>query len=168
VFTERNVRQIYGIYPERLSDRSVKRLFGKFKDKLITFLKWVVAECKDWHTIVLLMIVAAVLFTPVWGGFLLWMLFHIEWGFFVATASIAILIGPVPFWVISIAITLGIKRLFEKKQEHDAELLHAQEGEAEQDTIEQEAADEQSAEGGDTRASDETPSENTDKINENN
>ena len=101
----------------------VKKQLKKFKDKFIKFCKWIVDECKDWHTILLLLVVAAILFTPVWGGYLIWLLFGWQWGFVLATATVAVLIGPVPFWVISIAITLGIKKLFEKKQEHDQEKL---------------------------------------------
>ncbi len=104
----------------------IKRLFVKLKKKLINFLKWIWAECKDWHTLLLLGIVAVVMSAPVWGCYILGFVFDWDWAHYVATAAWVVYLGPVPFWVICIAVTLAIKRLFEKKQEHD-EKIHAQE-----------------------------------------
>ncbi len=102
----------------------IKGLYEIIKNKIIKFVKWVVAECKNWHTILLLLVVAAVLFTPAWGGFIVGLLFDWQWGYVLATATVAVLIGPVPFWVISIAITLGIKKLFQRKHKKEEEALH--------------------------------------------
>lgn len=55
------------------------------------------------------------MYSPVWGGYLLHWLFDIKEASVVATAYLAFWAGPfTPFFPMCIAITLGIKRFFEK------------------------------------------------------
>lgn len=92
-------------------------MMKKIKDKLINFCKWVWSECKDWHTLVLFLVVVFLMYAPVWGGYLLHILFKIKWGSVVATTYLAFWAGPfTPYFPLCIAITLGIKRLFEKRK----------------------------------------------------
>lgn len=91
------------------------KTFEKIKTKFINFCKWIWNECKDWHTLVLLIIVVVLMYTPVWGGYLLHILFGVKWGSVVATAYLAFWAGPfTPYFPLCIAITFGIKRLIEK------------------------------------------------------
>ena len=91
-------------------------MFKKIKNKFINFCKWVWSECKDWRTIVLFVIVVVLMYTPVWGGYLLHLLFHMKWASVVATAYLAFWAGPfTPYFPLCIAITLGIKKLNQKR-----------------------------------------------------
>lgn len=90
-------------------------LFSKMKIKAVNFCKWIWSECKDWHTLVLLLIVVVIMYTPVWGGYLLHILFGIKLGSVVATAYLAFWAGPfTPYFPLCIAITFGIKKIIEK------------------------------------------------------
>lgn len=90
-------------------------MFEKLKNKFINFCKWIWSECKDWHTLVLLIIVVVLMYTPVWGGYLLHLLFDVKWGSAVATAYLAFWAGPfTPYFPLCITITFAIKRLIEK------------------------------------------------------
>ncbi len=64
-------------------------------------------------------IVVAVMYIPVWVGYLLHILFNIKWGSVVATAYIAFWAGPfTPFFPLCITITLGIKKMFENRKKN--------------------------------------------------
>lgn len=68
---------------------------------------------------VIFAIVVFFMYTPVWGGYLLHLIFKIKWGSVIATAYLAFWAGPfTPYFPLCIAITLGIKRLFDKKKEN--------------------------------------------------
>ena len=98
----------------------MKKLFGLVKEKTIEFFKWIWHECKDWHTIMLLGIVAAVLGLPVWCGYLLGFIFGWEWALIVASVMWGFWMLPgAPFFALAVTITLAIKRGFEKKQEKE-------------------------------------------------
>lgn len=72
-------------------------------------------ECKDWHTLVLFIIVVIVMYTPVWSGYLLYFLFKSKWAMGVASTYLVFWAGPfTPYFPLCIAITLGIKKLFDK------------------------------------------------------
>lgn len=93
----------------------MKRLFNWLKNKIINFLRWIWQECKDWRTIVLLVFVILVVYSPVWVGYLLFWIFRWKWAIVFATASLAFWAGPFsPFFVLCVSITLGIKRFFSK------------------------------------------------------
>lgn len=85
------------------------------KAKIKKFFRWVWRECKDWHTLVLLGIVILVMYSPVWGGFLLHAIFGCEWGSVVASAVLLFWAGPMtPFFPLCVAITLAIKKICKK------------------------------------------------------
>ena len=96
----------------------MKKLIHKLWNKALTFFKWVWSECKDWHTIVLLGVVCLVLGFPVWGGYLVGLLFHWEWAIWVATVAWAFWMLPgAPYFALCVSVTLVIKRFFEKRAE---------------------------------------------------
>lgn len=108
----------YNGYNNSNKENCMKDLFLKLKRKFIDFCKWVWSECKDWHTLVLFLIVTFFMYTPVWGGYLLHLIFKIKWGSVVATAYMAFWAGPfTPFFPLCIAITLAIKKFWEKKSQ---------------------------------------------------
>ena len=83
--------------------------------KLIRFFMWIMRECQNWQTIALLLLVAAVIQIPTWGGYLLFWLFGWKWAFALATLAVIFWAGPFsPFWVLCVSITLAIKRAFTK------------------------------------------------------
>ena len=62
-----------------------------------------------------LIIIVVIMYTPVWGGYLIHLIFKKPWGSVMATAYLAFWAGPfTPYFPLCIAITLGIKKLFEK------------------------------------------------------
>ena len=94
----------------------VRKILNRIKEKTKNFLKWIWQECKDKRTIALLILVIVVVYSPVWLGYIMHWVFGWNWAGIVATAMLAFWAGPFsPFFVICISITLGIKRLFEKK-----------------------------------------------------
>ena len=85
------------------------------KERIKNFLLWIWSECKDKRTVALLLLVMAVMHAPVWGGYLLHALFGWEWCSVAASAYLLFWAGPfTPFIPLCIAITLWIKRRFEK------------------------------------------------------
>lgn len=83
----------------------------KLKDKFIRFCRWVWQECKDTKTFLLLLLVIAVVYFPVWGGYLLYAVFGWEWASVIASTCLVFWAGPfTPFFPICIGITLSIKR----------------------------------------------------------
>jgi len=99
----------------------VKKLWNKIKTAVVHFVKWLWSECKDWHTLALFGVVCLVLSLPVWLCYLLGFIFHWEWAFWVATAIWGFWMLPgAPFFALAVSITLGIKRLWERKQEKKA------------------------------------------------
>ena len=87
------------------------------KEKIINFCRWIKSEIKDRNTAILFCIVVAIMYSPVWCGYLLYFLFH--WGacFVAASAYLAFWAGPfTPFFPLCIAITLFLKRVMEKRK----------------------------------------------------
>lgn len=102
----------------------MKKLFNWAKKKIIDFLKWLWQECKDWRTFVLLVIVCVVIGFPVWGGYLLYFITGWEWTLIVATALLAFWWLPgAPYFAVCVAVTLAIKRFFERRKEKLLELI---------------------------------------------
>lgn len=94
----------------------MKRFFNWAKNKIVNFIKWLWRECKDWRTFVLLVIVCIVVGAPVWISGLLGILFNWAWAWAVFAALLAFWWLPgVPYFALCVAITLAIKRFFEKK-----------------------------------------------------
>ena len=95
--------------------KKLKKLLNRLKRKLIRFIMWIIRECKNWQTILLLLIVATIIQIPTWGGLLLYFIFGWEWALAVGTIAAIFWAGPFsPFWVVCITVTLGIKKLIEK------------------------------------------------------
>lgn len=91
-------------------------MISKLKDKFIRFCRWVWQECKDIKTFLLLLLVIAVVYSPVWGGYLLYAAFGWEWASVMASACLVFWAGPfTPFFPICIGITLSIKRRAERR-----------------------------------------------------
>ena len=87
-------------------------------------------ECKDWHTLVLLGIVCLLMSLPIWAGYIVGFVFHLDWAIVAASAMWAFWLLPgAPFFTVAISITLGLKRLFDKKLEkkqHEADAADAE------------------------------------------
>ena len=91
-------------------------MITKLKDKFIRFCRWVWQECKDTKTFLLLLLVIAVVYSPVWGGYLLYTAFGWKWASVMASACLLFWAGPfTPFFPICIGITLSIKRRAEHR-----------------------------------------------------
>ena len=113
---------IIGIKRHRRDKRLVmKNWIRKLIQKGIDFLKWVWSECKSWHTLVLLGVVCLVLSLPIWMGYILWFIFDWGWAFWVSTGLWAFWWLPgAPFFAVAVAITLAIKKIYEKRLEKKA------------------------------------------------
>ena len=100
----------------RESLRYMKKFIKKIWDATIKFVKWIWSECKSWKTLLLFGVVCLVLGAPVWVCALIGLLFHWEWAIVAAAALWAFWMLPgVPFFALSLSLTLGIKRIFETK-----------------------------------------------------
>ena len=98
----------------------MKKLFNWAITKIKEFLRWIWQECKDWRTIVLLSVVILIVYSPVWGGYLLFWIFRWKWALILATACLAFWAGPFsPFFVLCVSITLGLKKLFRRLRKKD-------------------------------------------------
>ena len=87
----------------------------KLKVRIIRFFKWIKEECKDWRTFAIMICVAAVVYFPTWGGYLLYAIFGWKWCLAMATASLVFWAGPfTPFFPLCIAIAFFIKKLMKK------------------------------------------------------
>ncbi len=94
----------------------MKRIIKKIWNAAIRFVKWIWSECKSWKTLLLFGVVCLVLGAPVWVCALIGLLFHWEWAIIAAAALWAFWMLPgVPFFALSLSLTLGIKRIYETK-----------------------------------------------------
>jgi|GEM_PF-155469 len=92
------------------------------KQKIKNFFKWIWQECKDWHTLVLLLCVITVVYSPVWGGYLLDAVFGWSWCSVMASAYLLFWAGPVtPFFPLCIGITLSLKKAWQIKKRKSSE-----------------------------------------------
>lgn len=86
---------------------------ASIKEKIIDFVSYIWHSCKDWKTFFLLLIVITVVYSPVWGGYLLHYIFGWMWCFNIATVCLAFWAGPfTPFFPICVGITLFLKNKF--------------------------------------------------------
>lgn len=87
----------------------------RLKAKVKSFFWWVWRECRDWRTVALLGVVVTVVYSPVWGGYLLYALLGWKWAAALASTVLLFWAGPMtPFFPLCVAITLGIKRFLQK------------------------------------------------------
>lgn len=93
----------------------IKERYEKIKNAVIRFCKNIWNECKDWRTVAILLVVITIVYSPAWGGYLLYWIFGFKWCLPVATAWLAFWAGPMtPFFPLCIGIALGIKKLLNK------------------------------------------------------
>ena len=92
--------------------------------KLCDLFKWIYRECKDWRTLVLFIIVFLIMSSEVWLLYILGAIFNNAWLIGVASACWLFWLGPfTPFLPLCIAITFGIKKLFNhRKKKKDKEI----------------------------------------------
>lgn len=67
----------------------------KIKDRIKKFFRWIWGECKDYRTLLLLIGVMAVVYAPVWAGYLLYAIFRWRWCLAMATRMSDFLGGTV-------------------------------------------------------------------------
>lgn len=90
----------------------------EIREKAVRFLKRIKEECGNKETIILFAVVVAVMYCPVWGGYLLYAVFRWRWCFTVASAYLVFWAGPfTPFFPCCIAITLCLKKLFKRRRD---------------------------------------------------
>ena len=96
--------------------KKTRELIGKWNKMCKNFGRWLLEQCKDWQTFLLLAIVALVLFSPSIVGFILGLVFDSAWGYAFAGAYWVFWMGPgTPFFVLVVTITLSIKRFIQVK-----------------------------------------------------
>lgn len=92
-------------------DKSNKKIDSNKKKN---FIEWLKNECRDWRTFVVLLCVIAVVYSPVWGGYLLYFIFKWKWCLVMASVTFTFWLGPfTPFFPLCIAITLFIKKIMQ-------------------------------------------------------
>ena len=91
---------------------------NQLRDKAIRFLTRIKAECGNRETVILFALVVAVMYCPVWGGYLLYAIFRWKWCFAMASAYLVFWAGPfTPFFPVCVAITLFVKKLVKRRRE---------------------------------------------------
>ena len=95
----------------------MKRLFNWAINKIKNFIKWLWQECRDWRTLVLFVCVCIAMGTPVWLCYIFSLIFGWEWAAAVAGAMLIFwnVVPGTPFFVICLSITLGLKKIWEKR-----------------------------------------------------
>ena len=89
---------------------------NQLRDKAIRFFAKIKAECSNRETVLLFALVVAVMYCPVWGGYLLYAIFRWKWCFAMASAYLVFWAGPfTPFFPLCIAITLFLKKVMRKR-----------------------------------------------------
>lgn len=90
--------------------------------KIKKFFNWIWQECKDRNTLLLFIGVVAVMYLPVWGGYLLHAIFGWAWCSAVASAYLLFWAGPfTPFFPVCMGITLSIKKALQVKSQKQSE-----------------------------------------------
>lgn len=87
----------------------------KIKKKVINFFKWIWAQLKDWHNLVILLFVFLILTAPIWVCGTIGFIYDSATLLGVAGAYFAFWLGPItPFWPLCITLTLLIRKGIEK------------------------------------------------------
>lgn len=85
-------------------------------NRIKAFFQGIWQECRDWRTLVILLIVAVVMYLPVWGGYLMYAVFGWKWCSAVSTAVLLFWAAPfTPFFPLCMGITLFIKKALKLK-----------------------------------------------------
>ncbi len=94
----------------------MKDFFVAFWGKFLKLLEWLALQLQDWKNWVIFLIVVAVIGCEVWVPFLIGLLTGNKWWFGVAAVCQAFWLAPfTPFLPLSIAITVGIRKIIDKK-----------------------------------------------------
>lgn len=100
----------------------MKTIWIWLKKTVVRFFKWIWSECKDKKTLALLGVVSLILSLPIWLGYLLGFIFGWDWAIWAATAVWGFWLLPgAPFFVVAVAITLGIKKLYQRLKKRKKE-----------------------------------------------
>lgn len=87
-------------------------------NKIVSVWKWVWKQLKDWHNLVIFVIVFLVVSCEVWVPYLLGVITGDGYWFAIGSACWAFWLAPfTPFLPLCIAITLGIRKLWDKIKE---------------------------------------------------
>ena len=93
----------------------IKKLHHRMWEKVKAFCLWIWQECRDVRTLILLAVVIAVVYCPVWGGYLAYFLTKNKWFLSAATAVALFWAGPgTPFFPLCVSLALLLKKLLEK------------------------------------------------------
>lgn len=93
----------------------MKRLWIKFK----ALISWLIKQLKDKKNIVIFIIVFLVLSSEVWIPYLLAIITGNKWWWGIGSACWAFWLAPfTPFLPLCIAITFGVRKIFDKIQKH--------------------------------------------------
>ena len=107
----------------------IKRIIEKIKK----FIKWIWAECKDWRTLVVFIIVYCVVMSPVIVGYTLYFVTKNEWHLTYASVWLLFWFGPfTPLIPLCIAITFGVKKLLKIKKKRKQEKQEKEDNEKNQ------------------------------------
>ena len=99
------------------NNEKINNIVIKIKD----FIRRTVRECGNKNTLALLAAVIVVMYSPVWGGYLLHAVLGWGWCSVAATAYLAFWAGPfTPFFPVCIAITLFLKKAIKKLRSGNA------------------------------------------------
>lgn len=89
----------------------------KLKKKWKSFCWWIWQACRDRQTIALLLAVAAAVYSPVWGGLLLYRLLGWKWALAMATGCSLFWAGPgTPFFPLCMGLTLSLKKALQARK----------------------------------------------------
>lgn len=84
-------------------------------NKIVSVWKWVWKQLKDWHNLVIFVIVFLVVSCEVWVPYLIGVITGDGYWFAIGSACWAFWLAPfTPFLPLCIAITLGIRKLWDK------------------------------------------------------
>lgn len=93
----------------------MKRLWIKFK----ALISWLIKQLKDKKNIVIFIIVFLVLSSEVWIPYLLAIITGNKWWWGIGSACWAFWLAPfTPFLPLCIAITFGVRKIFDKIQKY--------------------------------------------------
>lgn len=82
-------------------------------------------QLDNWQSVLLFICIAALMYFPVWGGYLLYFLFHWKWAMWMATAVLAFWAAPfTPFFPLCISLTLALRKFILKIHHRVQRTLH--------------------------------------------
>lgn len=109
--------------------KRIKRFFKKLWFWISYPFRWLFMECHDWRFLVIFIIVFLVMSSEIWVFYLLsfinWGSDFSKWCLGIASACWAFWLGPfTPFIPLCVAITIGIKTIFDKLKERHKKKMY--------------------------------------------